>query len=316
MSITLSAFPTLTSRLLTASGFSMPSPIKFSYIDCGKRFVLERSIPSNDYNEAITFKDSRKIWHPDFNNLIIDFSLSFTDTTIFFGTAGLLPRGSKIGIGVIWADKESGVRGSSIISSFDSASTKITISKSLTFDKSTLKGTLDLRFVLFVQKYDGMFASNGSCYATKLGTILGDLFECKIIIEGDGSSFPIKEVSELGKPLWWVECNFEPSPLEVPFDENSFCLYLNIGHKEYKELHLEDGNESNAFFLDIVASVTSILITKAMDSEFSVDIRSGDQLEEGSVGSVVHYMLDKLGIGDSLEPEILANEIRSYLMVE
>ena len=41
-----------------------------------------------------------------------------------------------------------------------------------------------------------------------------------------------------------------------------------------------------------------------------------DQLEEGSVGSVVHYMLDKLGIGDSLEPEILANEIRSYLMVE
>ena len=53
------------------------------------------------------------------------------------------------------------------------------------------------------------------------GTILGVLDETKVIIDGNGSLFPIHMVSNLTEPLWWVQCNWE-DPTQDSFTDDNF----------------------------------------------------------------------------------------------
>ena len=288
MSIVIDSFPKLNSELFAKIGYTKLNN-KYSYQDNGVSCFLdaENTETSNSKTTIVKLTDPTSKWHPEYFNLIIDFEGTISVPAHLFGPSGIVSRNNgRIGVAIIWMSKDSSTR--SIVPVYDFAYQlqSFDYKKQVIFPAQSLRGTLVLRTVLYLKSAGNPSEVEGHL-ANVTGTILGVLDETRIIIDGNGSVFPVIEKADKSMPLWWVDCAWE-DPTEDMLVEDNFCLYLNTAHADYPSLNLNNGLKHAPLFQDIIASSIAILISEVLsDDAYKTQTITGNGLASGSL-SLIH----------------------------
>lgn len=306
MSIQLDLFPTIGKKLFDKIGY-FSGEYQFLYHKDGYDIVLQ-----NEANEShgqtqsvIHLIDSNCQWHANMYDLCFKKSCIINNPNFLFGENGVAVDEATIGIAVMWSSKTSSQRGIIKCSEFQRQVGKVSIDIEGCFPPGQLKGTVIFDTVLYLKQAPEI---SPSYYARKPGTILGVLDTITVIIDGNGSVFPIVEVQEPGYPLWYVVCKWS-DPLSDPFDEENVELRINTANPAYNYLKVEEGLKESPFLKEILASAMQTIILNAMQGEYWNDIVNGENLDEGSIGQAINYFISTFG-WDYSSPERLAMSIR------
>ena len=317
MGISLDAFPKMTRSLYVKTGYSS-GVFKFNYYYKGEMRSLKAEATDTSTSKCTVLKLSDQVaqWNPEENNLFVEYNCSFRSPQFLFGEQGLAAlNGSVIGVALLWLDPDANQRGVQAIGDIASSTNKpCSISGRLAFPEKQLKGTLELQTVLYLKKR-GLPNNRERHLAILEGTIFGIIDVTRIVIDGNGSIFPVHEIKALNEPLWWIRCDWEDPRLDRFTDEN-VCLFLNTAHKDYPSLNINEGIKNSPLLMEIVCSALQIIIVKVLNDDAATsDTINGSNLEEGSISSVVHYFLNTFGINYSKDnPELLAIDVRKAIM--
>ena len=317
MSIVIESFPKLNKELLAKIGHTIINN-KYSYYDNGVNCPLEaeNTETSNSRLTIVKLTDPTSKWHPETHTLNISVAGSINMPLHLFGANGIVSKNNgRIGIAVLWMSRDSSMRGIEPVDDFSNQFQPFEYSKQLLFPAHTLRGTLVLRTIIYL-KQAGNLSSDEMHLTTVTGTILGILDETRIIIDGNGSVFPVVEKADKTMPLWWVDCSWE-DPTEDLLVEENFCLYLNTAHADYPSLSLNNGLKNAPLFQDIIASSISIMITEVLsDDAYRTQTITGSGLLPGSISSAVNYFLKIYEVDTGLvnHQALLAKSIRQKLM--
>lgn len=310
MNYSIIPFPTLTHELTLRIGYSAEEFTCY-YIEDGDRKHL--NIDTDDSNgislPTLKISDDENQWHPDTHNFNLERTITIRNPGFLFGDNGVVPDDSELGVALLWFSRDSNQRGV-----FDSQLLPNTnLPTELKFRAEVLpgmlKGTVSLQLILFLKK--SSFQTD-SLYATKEGTTLGILDESKLILDGRGSVFPIVEVEEPSRPLWFVEWGQGVDPLEDLFTEDNVSLCINISHQDYPLLNMKQGVKNSPFLQEIISSAMQIIVMKALEGESRDLITQGKDMEPGSIAQAVYYFISTFG-WDTSSPERLALTIRRDL---
>ena len=85
-----------------------------------------------------------------------------------------------------------------------------------------------------------------------------------ILVDGDGSVFPIEEVEEVGGPLWKVDFNWTDIESDS-FSSSNVKLLLNRAHPIYNYLYNEKHNVNKYLMNEIILSA---MVLKASTKDF------------------------------------------------
>lgn len=316
MAVLMEAFPKLSHDLFVKTGYCSAT-YEFYYHDQGevRRLRSDTADSSNTRSAILQLEDDACRWHPENYDLIARYRSIINVPSFLFGEKGLASgNGGIIGLALMWMNPEATQRGAIPIGEISSeARHPAIIEAEVTFPPGHLRGNLILRTVIYL-KNPGRPEESERFLATRAGTILGVLDDTKVIIDGNGSVFPIYEVSVPGEPLWWVQCEWE-DPRVDSFTDDNFCLYLNRAHRDYPSLNENGGPKNSALLLEIICSALQILITKVLDDDAARDDTiQGNCLQAGSVSAMVNYLLHTFDIRDEHEnPEKMAMDIRKAL---
>lgn len=305
-------YPVLTEDLFRRIGYTLDT-MEFSYTDrYGQHSLTEESLQGSSATVTrIQLNDERQIWHPDTDTLDVEISGEIESPMFLFGKKGLLPsEGSRLGIGLIWTDQKSRIRGSQTIGSIASdRSENAEFRARIHFDPGVLRGILLLRIVLYVDL-------PGRNNETQKGTVVGVLDDILVVIEGSGSVFPVAEVDAPGMPLWWIETLIE-DPNTDRFDEEHFILNLNRAHCLYPELKAASG-EQPPLLKEVLGSSIFTLVQQVLRCEGGREaIRNAEDAEAGSMAKILNYMAVTGKWLDYLDqPEKLSREIHKWVEKE
>lgn len=316
MSVMLEAFPKMSRELLVKTGYNS-SVFKFFYTFHGENHELETATTdaSTSKTAVLQLTDPSCQWHPEIYNLIIKCKCAVNMPKFLFGENGLAAAdGGVIGVAVMWMIPESSMRGVTMLGGLNNTSIPTEIIGTVRFEKQQLRGTLILQTILFL-KEKGFPKETERYQASQTGTVLGILDETRVVIDGNGSMFPIQEKASPTDPLWWVICDWE-DPTEDKFTYDNFCICLNTAHKDYTNLNANKGLKNSPLLMEIVCSALQILVTKVLIDPVAREATiNGKSLQPGSISSVVHYLLHVYDWHFDVEnPERLSIDIRKSMM--
>ena len=318
MALILNTYPELGKELKSKIGY-IDDVFDYEYEKDNELVPLEAknvfAYASYGKLSTIQLTDPLAQWYPEKMNLIVNAKCVINTPLFLFGQNGLASKnGGILGIAIQWMAKDANCRGIKEIGSVSrSSSAPTVITEKIVFQPHQLRGILTLRTVIFLKEV-GSSDDSEFYLANTPGTILGVLDETKVIIEGKGSIFPVVDASDPGSPLWWVNCGWD-DPTVDRFSEENFALYLNKSHNDYAFLNVNNGLSSSPLLKEIICSAVQILITKVLnDDVYREDTVNNTNLSEGSVSSVVYYMIKTMDCGTDIKrPEEMAKKIRESL---
>mgnify|MGYP001195773627 CR=1 FL=1 len=301
-------FPVLSEELHTKVGFQAVQ-YTFTYHSEELEYHLSTEIlDSQVRTDSLKVFDDKGLWTAAEHDLCLKRTFVLNNAFFLFGENGVAPQEAEIGLAVMWTSKASNQRGTILIDKF-----RYEPGKSLefkvdgSFASGLLKTNVKLQTILYL-KEPGRKKPNENHLANTTGIVLGVLDETVVILDGNGSVFPIVEVKESSKPLWWVECDWV-DPLYDRFDEENVKICLNKSHPHYSFLNLEETDMKSPLLTEIIANALQIIIYKAKESNYWDDIIKGKDFEPGSVAEAVYYFINTFSL-DVFSPEDLAASIR------
>ncbi|RYL92396.1 hypothetical protein [Sporolactobacillus sp. THM19-2] len=290
----------LDDKLFNKIGYSS-QPLNVSYRD-GQHEIVELSAEKMEGQEkTYQLTDPKVNWDPDIHDLLIQKRIEIANPQFLFGKNALVAEDGIIGIAFGWYSRDSSLRevfksGEITCSEDRPYTTEINIQ----IPSGKLRGKVTFEIFLY------LIDNERNRYSIP-GTVLGILEDFDVIFDGDSSSFPIVEVNEPSKPLWWVNCDFT-DPLYDQFEQNNASIVLNRGHRLARKLKIEKGLGSSPLLLEILASGLQLIVEKAQLSGDWDQIVNG-QSEPGSIGQAIYYFINTFG-WDISSPERLARSIR------
>lgn len=312
MKNTFNMYPVLTQELIEEISHKSDD-FDFSYSEDYEIFPLELK-DKNGASDSFSAKlyDTRCVWYPDANNLIIRKSGIIESPEKLFGADGIAVSDAVIGVAIIWSSTKSQQRGIIPCGHFVRTTKKFEFASEYRFEKSTIMGSILLQLVLYLKKAgnpstEELFLNNSS------GTVYGILEQCEIYTDGNGSVFPISTVNEPGKPLWWVYYDSSADPLNDSFDEENVEIRLNRAHPSFNALKIDASLKESPLFIEVLSSALCIIIDSVKEnlgSEWESIIDSQD-FAHGSIAEAVYYFIHKLE-WDISSPTALSRSIHTF----
>lgn len=305
MSIPINSFPVLTPHLFQKIGY-VPGEYYFYYQSGCETFQLNTE-PISFRDDVVKVIDERCEWTADTHNIELTRDFQISIPVHLFGTNGIVCTSSKIGVAVLWTSKTSNQRGVIKVGAFSRDDSLSAFHVRHSFNAGSLIGSVNFSTILYIDTA-GKPDADENHFANMAGTVLGMLDSFSIIIDGNGSVFPVVEVSVPSQPLWWVQCNWT-DPIVDAFDEDNVKICINNAHRDYGMLNIKAGLKESPMLRDVIASAIAIIIQKVKDTEFWNDTLRGNGLTDGSISQAVNYFITTFE-WDYQSPEKLAISIR------
>jgi len=246
----------------------------------------------------INIVDDSGQWSPNKHNIELFGSVIIENVDTLFGQKGIVSHDAKLGIGMMWRSRTSGYRGSQQINTVCSDDGTICSNFNKAFSASSLRGSLELVFQLYV--IDPGSGDN----SLKAGMLLGELDSVNLVLEGIGSTFAVFEKSSPGEPLWEVECDWDDP--EVSQFTDSVRVTINNAHPAWIACSEEDTRKE--LLKEIMASSMQIVLSELETEQFS----DSSDYEPGSVCDAMAYLLSRAEL-DLESNATVAKSIRRYL---
>ena len=301
MSSTLLFHNVLDDELFSRIGY-IPQPLSGQYIDENNEVIDLTIEPLEGQEKVFQIVDPKVNWDPDIHNLMLYQEIEIQNTKFLFNSDGLVTADSEIGVAFRWYSKDSNqynvypigrITNNEIHNKF--------LNLNIEIPSGSLSGKVTFDIIFYLAK-KGPTMSN-----IVTGTVLGVLERKQILLEGDASMFPIVEVDDSLKPLWWVICNFD-EPVVEQFNTENIAIVINMGHKNAKHLKIEKGLTSSPLLLEIIANGLQIIVQKIKESG-DWDLIQQNHSEPGSIGEAIYYFINTFS-WDISSPENLARSIR------
>jgi len=305
-------YPTLTPEKIEEIKYHSEI-FEFSYLDDNEDFKLELNELSGDTTHfSARLKDERCVWYPDSKNLIIRKKGKIDIPSALFGENGVAVSDAVIGIAVMWISTKSDHRGIIKCGQFKSIKNAYEYNFDYTFDKSIIKGSLQLQVILYLKK-PGTPDVNEVHLNNISGTVYGILDQCEVFTDGTGSVFPIVTVNDPEGPLWKVFYDMAADPMTDAFDEQNVEIRLNRAHLLFESLKIDSSIKESPLFIEVMSSAMLIIVNSVKDSlgsDWENQIASQD-FTHGSIAEAIFYFIHKLG-WDASSQTALSASIHSY----
>lgn len=288
----ISMFPILSSSMIDEIGLKF-NDYEFFFSLKEEEFLLanEKLNKSDQTGRVI---DKNGVWNSKNNNLIIRRKFTIDNSNMLFGEKGIICKDAILGIALSWSCSGCKHRDSIPVGEikYDSKNIKQKVFYiDYEFKKSFLKGSLELRVVLYI-KSKGTPKKEEEHLANEEGCILGELDKYLVEVDGVGSLFPIYEINEPNKPLWKISLEWE-DPTYSSFSD-SVAIYINKNHKSYKYLDKSKKTFNSELLKEIMTRTMLILIMKVKESAYWEATINGEDLEVGSVSQLIYYFITTL----------------------
>lgn len=292
MANSLPLFPVLTDDRRNKIRYIITEDYHFSYTGNEEEHALDTD-ETAEGSKTYKLIDQSGEWNPDIHNLCVRRKSQLSNVSVLFGPAGIVCNNAIIGIAVIWTSSDSKQRGAIEVGEIRREDITSKLSLDYEFGIAQLRGRVDFSTILYVKK-SGTPHMDERHLANVYGCILGEIDHISIILDGDGSVFPIYEVADLGKPLWYVRCTWE----DPTVDQFSECVsvIINTAHRNYRFLDKKRKTFDEQLMFEIMASALTIIITELKeDNNYWEDTVNGVNLQRGSVSGAVNYFITTLG---------------------
>ena len=269
--------------LLNKAIFHMEE-VRCFYLDNEIQNELELS---DDYNGVIYINELDDKWSQLNHELTIEQKFTITNPSVFFGEYGVTANENLIGLGVHVHSRTSSIQYKESVSHFGNSTSPIEIIYNHTFEKNELRGNIHIDFFLYLE--DNI--KSHSFQAKERGLILSDglILSLELVVDGDGSIFPIREIHDKNEPLWTIEKNWA-DPIEDPFDVNHVAIKLNTAHSLFNQILEGKTRTSNYIMEDIIIESMAIIINDVINME-ELRIEDYDNLEGNSILAIVKYWI-------------------------
>lgn len=268
-------------------------------------------------NASINCLRTDGVWNADKNDLIIRRTIALKNYRNIFGTEGLACKTARLGLSVVWTSTDSRQRGARPIMDFGLSEEQLIAKQdhtfiegeiNLEFSAAKIRGEINFSVVLYIAK-SGIPETDEIHLANEEGFVLGTLDNFTLRIDGNGSLFPVFEVYEKDKPLWYVRCDWT----DPASDMFSDCVSININtaHKNYKHIDRKQNTFCSQLLVEVMSSALCCVIEKLRSEKYLDQILGDDEMDPGSVGEAVRYFADTLN-WDFTAPDRLSLSTRKF----
>lgn len=306
-------YPVLSQKLFESIGY-IPSEPKFSYFENDRVHDLGlKNSTGNQLNLTAEIEDVRCHFELEKHELSVSKSVTINSPQFLFGEKGIVPQNATIGVAVQWISSKSDHRGVFQLGQISKKDKKVELSSTYHFRPSLVRGSIILRTVLYLKEYSGC-SPNEKHLCNQTGTIIGTFDGCEILVEGNGSIFPIVEINDPSKPLWKLYYDDSADPLQDAFDEEHVEIRLNKAHPSYDELKIDSSLKESPLFLEVISSALMIIIESAKNAlgpDWDAVINDQSSFDRGSIAEAVSYFVTKLG-WETSSPSLMAESIHNF----
>jgi hypothetical protein len=238
-------------------------------------------------------------WNPAEHPLVIQCS---TERALLvdaiFGTEGVAGTDAEVLVALEWTSADSCWRALGPVNSLRTSDKGGAVVLDIELEPGTVRGSGFLSIQAFLGKHQGAFVPG---FAYQPGARLGPLApSIEIVIDGDGSLFPVLE-ERLGAngPLWELK-SFWSDPQDEPFTSDYVALVLNTDHPHFEQLRDRRGLnlEQSPLMRQVFAAWLSLVISKVKeDMGAQFDTFLGVPNPEEGVGSIADAVSSFVRLG-------------------
>ena len=287
--------------------------------------------------------DDNELWSPEKHNLKIRGVLEVKDFRQFIGPAesggfvkkvqGVVPRGAEVGFVLRWASKCQDLK----TSAFTMSGCVIPLPpRNLgargkqfifehTFPPGTIKGALTLSICAYVKTSALTVRDDERMFMNQEGYVFNPpVYSYKYLFQPDTVPFPIKEVMEPDKPLWWLEIRdtIEDPSIEM-FQETNVSICVNRASPGYDALLIKKNRATLlTVHTEIVATAYYLLVKYLRNhpesKSYWPNMMTGEGLERNTIPEVIGRFLRESeikteGVSDVLLYQRIAEEMKKRL---
>lgn len=275
-------YPTINSKMLDEMKLNQEDNFKFYFNDVNRNIIRE-IIVEDINNDKIVLKDKNNVWFVDQHNLIVERRVRF-DTTKLFGSGGVTPKNSILGISIKYTSSKSGHRGVKEIIDFNNNQGFIDINTKFEFLKGDINDDIQYSIIIYLKDIVGEVSPSEKHFNLVKGTILGVVDNKSFTFRGDGSFFKTIKINDKNSPLWYLRTDFEPSL----YVRDSIELIINEGHKDYGLFDPLDKRYNEDFIMEVTINIVVMIISRGF--ELINEIQS-TEYEEGMIGHLIKYYI-------------------------
>ena len=275
----ISLYRQIGTSLIEEAGIRYELPELF-YVSTEGEMVEMNDLQNND--EVIEVRDDN--WAPQDNNLIYTQKFIINNPSALFGTEKVTDSTNKLGLAAHIYSKTSFFQETLFCDGdiVDSDDEQI-ISFKHTFDADTLRGQVYLDFFIYLKEV----SKKNDFQASLAGTNLcqKDIYKAELLIDGEGSVFPITENEIPGGPLWSVKKLWVDPSVEA-FDTSSVQIEVNKANPLLEQAMNGKTHASAELMSQILLESISLIISQTLDDMEKQDLKFEDATE-GSVLAIV-----------------------------
>ena len=269
-------------------------------VEVGEFVFSYNGVTLKEDETGVLRNPTEKTWFVENHGMTVKASVRLSTPGQLYGRGGVACNGAKIGFFAIWSNPSTMQSDSCTLESVDGVNFELTHY----FSPETIKGTFNIDIHAYIE-FPAINVLEGEDFLmNERGVSIGIIASKSILLNDDHLSFPILEVNEDDRPLWWVTLEWEDPKVER-FD-NCVAVYLNKKFKTYPK----SGKDSE-FLCTIMASVYFLIINKLRtnDEDIMRSIFNGsDDFEEFSICSVMSHFCGLLHYLDFDKMKNLSDE--------
>lgn len=270
-----------------------------------------------EINMSINCLKTDGVWNADKNNLFVKRNIALKNYRTLFGSNGVACKNARLGLSLVWTSSDSRQRGAQSIVEFDISEeqfaekhdrTFVEGEIELEFTKAKIRGDIEFSVVLYIAKA-GIPNDTEFHLANEEGFVLGTFDSFVLRIDGDGSLFPVFEVCEKDKPLWYIRCDWV-DPMVDQFAE-TVSININTAHKNFKFIDRSQRTFCSQLLVEVMSSALCCIVERIRSEHYLEQILGDEKMEAGSVGEAIRYFSDTLE-WDLSTPDNLSLSTRSF----
>lgn len=264
---------------------------EYAYLtDSDVKPINEQSFENISNKKVFQLVDDDYEWNPKEQSLFLSVTISFDNISSLFGLNGAAYEDSILGVGLVWKPEKSRIKRCKKLCELDAKNNKISMTVK-DIELPNISSNVDFYLVIYISKAG---TSNGRSFvANENGMILYQELLWTIIIEGNGSIFPVYEVEKENGPIWSYYCDFSDIA-EDAFDMEHIRIEINKKHPSYNMIHPKSPTYSQAYVNEILSTAVAMIILDIRSKQVDYKIDLNEECDQGTILNVLKYFSDKL----------------------
>ncbi len=263
----------------------------YYYLIDGEKKIINEQLFENDNSKGIyqLFDDDFE-WNPKEQSLFLNLTLTADNLNSLFGEQGFCSPGAVLGIGLVWKPERSKIKRCFKLAEITSEKNSLDVNVE-NIELQNITSNVQFDLVIYVVKPST--SPINPFFANEEGMVLYSGKSWTIVVEGNGSIFPVYEIEDANGPIWSYYCDFIDIS-EDSFDLDHVQIKINKKHPAYSLVHPKSPTYSQEYVNEILSSALTMIIIDIRSKQDNNVIDLEEDGEEGSILTVIKYFNDTL----------------------